>query len=407
MSVQPAIVIPCVGVAIAAMVLAARRDRLVPFTLAQPTWSLAIAASSVGTALIMSAHARATPLLLVLGKTMLVGAHALILRAIVIATGRRFTTWGVVSAVTPILLVALLSGSLMLLAPTAAMRSGLMSLIVAGYATAVVALLIIDEDRDSWPTVIALIACFAVMVLAHLVRWYLLVVQTVEAEKLAMLATDLLIFAWFGLLLGTLAFALTISNRAQKSLAGLAMRDELTALLNRRAFGDQAQRLFARQRRSGAPLAALVIDADHFKRINDRYGHQFGDVVLQVLAKTLSEHLAPPAMVGRVGGEEFHGLIPGVTSIMAEAIADNARRAIERATATEAPVPMTVSIGLAMREDGDMSVEELFARADRALLAAKRGGRSRLVVAQGDGVLRDLSLEWQAPAANVRYIGDR
>nr|WP_225562051.1 GGDEF domain-containing protein [Rhodanobacter sp. DHB23] len=175
------------------------------------------------------------------------------------------------------------------------------------------------------------------------------------------------------------------NETVQAELRRLARTDPLTGTLNRLALDEESLRLFRAADRPNT-LAALIIDVDHFKRINDNFGHVAGDRVLAALAAGIRWRLQPPAVLGRMGGEEFLVLLPDTGVAEAIALAERLRAAI----AAMPSVPdagiagVTASIGIAAYRSGDASVDDLIQRADRALYDAKRAGRNRVVAAVGD-----------------------
>ena len=160
--------------------------------------------------------------------------------------------------------------------------------------------------------------------------------------------------------------------------------DTLTRLKNRRSFNEELNRQFAQRQRQGIHFSLLMIDVDHFKNINDVYGHLAGDLILRSVAQTLLTTLREMDVVCRYGGEEFAVICPGSTLAEAAAGAERARVAIaEQATALkEEMVQVTVSIGIA--EVGESEIAEaLIQRADEALYAAKHAGRNRVHLQDG------------------------
>jgi diguanylate cyclase len=157
-----------------------------------------------------------------------------------------------------------------------------------------------------------------------------------------------------------------------------ALRDVLTALPNRRAYEERIKAEVARVKRYGGKLSLAVADIDHFKRVNDNYGHLAGDKVLKVTAKTLVKSLREADFVARYGGEEFVLLMPDTDLDQARHVVEKLRRAVEacRFHYQAAQVPITLSFGVAQFSEAD-SAESLFARADRALYQAKSEGRNR------------------------------
>ena len=155
-----------------------------------------------------------------------------------------------------------------------------------------------------------------------------------------------------------------------------AQTDELTDLANRRRFMNGLEQEIARANRLGTTLSLVLFDLDRFKRVNDRCGHQVGDLVLRRTADAVREHIRGTDLAARVGGEEFAVLLPGSDASGAATFAENLRHAVEREVVVE-PVawPTTASFGVAQYQEG-MSVETLVGAADRALYQAKAAGRN-------------------------------
>lgn len=165
-----------------------------------------------------------------------------------------------------------------------------------------------------------------------------------------------------------------------------AMTDPLTGLLNRRGMAHEMGRWFADDAAASTGMAMLVLDIDHFKRINDDYGHAVGDVVIRRVAEVFGSVVPEAAMTARFGGEEFVVLVPQTTSQQAMGLAERIRQTIEkmrlvRRQDRQVIAPFTISVGLAMRSVSD-TLETLFERADQALYQAKSGGRNRVVASQ-------------------------
>ncbi|WP_165793594.1 sensor domain-containing diguanylate cyclase [Hyphococcus luteus] len=170
-------------------------------------------------------------------------------------------------------------------------------------------------------------------------------------------------------------------EESESALAELARRDGLTGLLNRRAFDEALSEMYARMDRTGEEGALLTIDVDHFKRVNDTYGHSAGDDVLRAFATLATSSLRPFDQVYRVGGEEFSVLLPGTSTIVAHDLAERLRKEMARhAIATEAgEVSVTISIGGAKATTG-LEPGKLIEAADAALYRAKTTGRNRVVL---------------------------
>jgi len=161
----------------------------------------------------------------------------------------------------------------------------------------------------------------------------------------------------------------------------LASTDELTGIANRRAFMSQLDREIAGATEFGWPLAVAMFDVDHFKLVNDRYGHAVGDRVLQLIAARAASVVRGGDLVGRLGGEEFGILMPGAALDEAAHVAERLREAMETVAELDESLPgVTISIGIAARES-QRSAQELLASADVALYAAKGEGRNRVRIA--------------------------
>ncbi len=169
-----------------------------------------------------------------------------------------------------------------------------------------------------------------------------------------------------------------------------AMIDPLTGIANRRSFLQDGSELMKRQNGGPCPAGVLLLDLDHFKSINDRFGHAIGDRVLQVFADTAKAHVRSSDLIGRLGGEEFAAVLHNVSREKAVALAERIRSAFAEA-ANEVdgrPVGATVSIGMVITtQDAAFDVPALLAQADQALYFAKERGRNRVEVATLDLVL--------------------
>ncbi|MBI5518176.1 MAG: GGDEF domain-containing protein [Deltaproteobacteria bacterium] len=160
----------------------------------------------------------------------------------------------------------------------------------------------------------------------------------------------------------------------------LVTTDGLTNIGNRRAFDDALSRDLSRARRYDRPLSLLMVDIDHFKKVNDRYGHLAGDAVLRQLAVLLKNNLRRDDMVARYGGEEFGVILPEIDRAGAVVTADKLRRlvAIQQFQYDGVDIPLTVSVGVATRGPRDTDAQELVRRADELLYDAKTQGRNKV-----------------------------
>ena len=168
---------------------------------------------------------------------------------------------------------------------------------------------------------------------------------------------------------------------ANERLEILASPDWLTTCLNRRAFTHQVSDHLGAEPEG----AFLVIDADHFKVINDHYGHDRGDEVLRLMAQTIKANLREGDLVGRLGGEEFGVFLTGASQQVAALVAERIRRAIEKTPFMPdgSTCPLSVSVGVAVY-DSPISFSDLFRMADRRLYGAKQSGRNRVIISDGE-----------------------
>jgi diguanylate cyclase (GGDEF)-like protein len=173
-----------------------------------------------------------------------------------------------------------------------------------------------------------------------------------------------------------IAAELAVANRR---LANAALTDLLTGLSNRRSAMDQLQQAWSAAARSGMPLSVMVIDIDHFKNINDTYGHAAGDTVLREAADTLRTSARRGDSVCRIGGEEFLVICPNTDIKAALQSAERLRTTLERKRMTigNREQTITASIGLAARDASTVDIDALVSAADQALYAAKQAGRNR------------------------------
>lgn len=198
----------------------------------------------------------------------------------------------------------------------------------------------------------------------------------------------------FEALLFTIAIAFILlamaKERTELRHKTAALVDSLTGIANRRAFMEGGALLARRHGSHPKPAAVLLMDLDHFKLINDTFGHGIGDRVLQVFADSASTQVTSMDIVGRLGGEEFGALLHDCDKAKAMAVAEQIRAAFA-AQAVEVdgrPVNATVSVGVTVCEQGVLDVSAMLAQADQALYHAKERGRNRVELASLDLILR-------------------
>ena len=179
-------------------------------------------------------------------------------------------------------------------------------------------------------------------------------------------------------------------NQAKSQLATLAVRDELTGLYNYRYLHTRMGEEFKRAERYREPLACIMLDIDHFKHINDRFGHDSGDAVLREVGERLRKAVREIDVVTRYGGEEFLLVLPSTNFSGALSVADRVWRAVgsQPMTISGKPERVTVSLGVAVYPSRDIkSKDQLIKAADRALYQSKREGRDRICVYQHQGYI--------------------
>jgi len=169
----------------------------------------------------------------------------------------------------------------------------------------------------------------------------------------------------------------------ERKLVEKNMLDGLTGVYNRRFLDTKIQEEFSRHRRYDRPFSLIMCDIDHFKNVNDTYGHQCGDIVIKQIAALIGSMLRDTDFLARYGGEEFCCLLPEANLDEALSLAERLRQAIEQEeiNCNGQPLKITVSFGVAYMHDVVKSAESLLQKADEALYAAKKSGRNRVTAA--------------------------
>lgn len=182
---------------------------------------------------------------------------------------------------------------------------------------------------------------------------------------------------------------ITELNRIKEELEQLVNIDMLTGINNRRAFFSTCERELRRRNRNGERISIMMIDIDEFKRINDNYGHAQGDEVLKAIATRLQAHIREFDILGRIGGEEFAIMLPGLDAQAAREVAERLRQEVRRPLAgvnlaesgLSTPLTMTISIGIAEVSHDAHKIDTALSQADHAMYRAKHRGRDRVEVA--------------------------
>ncbi len=265
-----------------------------------------------------------------------------------------------------------------------------------------------DEKLVSrWPAIFMLFAHGALFLLrtplVMLLPW---------APSEAILGSVWLTVLSFEALLFTISVAFILlamaKERTELRHRNAAMIDPLTGIANRRSFLADASQLAKRHLADPKPTAVLLIDLDHFKSINDRFGHALGDRVLETFTQAAGQAVRSTDLLGRLGGEEFAAVLVDTSCDKAASVAERIRLNFAQA-AKEVdgyPVDATLSIGIAYCEDAALDVQELLAQSDQALYFAKEHGRNRVEIATLEMIMackpgaKPASAESIAPAAS-------
>jgi diguanylate cyclase (GGDEF)-like protein len=198
----------------------------------------------------------------------------------------------------------------------------------------------------------------------------------------------------------TAGFLLMCGERLNKDLGRLATLDPLTGVYNRRTMAEIAQKAIAASRRHGRALSLLILDIDHFKRINDQFGHEAGDLALCRVVELVKGELRESDLLARMGGEEFVVLLPDADEAAATALAERVRLRLFNAgfAISGWPVALQVSIGVGTLGPKVSDLETLLRYTDRAMYAAKRAGRNRVVaVSQLGELLAEMASDTPVP----------
>ena len=236
-----------------------------------------------------------------------------------------------------------------------------------------------------------LVALFAVRVrpvaIVNLALLLLTVLVLLLKGVSLLILENSLFFSVAGLVVGcAVAFQLESiyrrSFRLQERLEMESRTDPLTGILNRRALCEEATRRLEESERLSLPMSVLALDLDHFKHINDRYGHPIGDDILKNFVALVQPALRPYDLLGRMGGEEFVVVLPQTVLEEARGVAERIRQTVEDQlrSSLNSEARCTVSIGVAEHWEAEASMDDLFKAADDALYDAKSGGRNRVSV---------------------------
>jgi diguanylate cyclase (GGDEF)-like protein len=263
-----------------------------------------------------------------------------------------------------------------------------------------------EQLVSRWPAIFMLFAHGALFLL----RTPLLAVLPLSSSNHVMGSVWLTVLSFEALLFTiSIAFILLAMAKERTELRHrtAAMVDPLTGIANRRAFLQDAELSAKRHRVNPRPTAVLLIDLDHFKSINDRFGHAVGDRVLEIFTESAGQSIRSTDLLGRLGGEEFAAMLHDTGREKAMAVADRIREAFAEASkdVDSHPVCATVSIGVVHCDGPTLDVPQLLAQADRALYVAKARGRNRVELASLELMRERMDDAQVALATAVTSIG--
>lgn len=236
-----------------------------------------------------------------------------------------------------------------------------------------------------WPAIVVLAAHACLFML----RIPIALSVGVSGEHSSILDSSWLPILLLESLLYVIAFAFIMMAMSKERLELkqklASLIDPLTGIANRRAFFEETIRRLEPGSKDARPLVAILFDLDRFKKINDKYGHSMGDLVLKIFADKARANLRPNDYLARLGGEEFAAILSGIELSTAFALAEQIRISFANELSQgRYNVGATVSAGLALLRDGETEIDSLLARADHALYAAKARGRDRVEIADPD-----------------------
>ena len=323
------------------------------------------------------------PGILAIGFGNMLGSLALTLILLAVLSYRR-DRMAPVLYITPVILMFIAS---MLLADDRETRLIIASFILS-YQTAMIlwALLrggytVVGRGRMIMATtVLVVVVTYTYRGLAMWIGWH----EVAPFQSRDVLTTIFYLINYLGMIFIAFGFVLSTVEQSAEQNRRFALEDPLTGLSNRRALFDAVDKLCARAEAAELPLSLMVIDVDHFKQVNDRYGHLVGDAVLQHVATTIQDRLRSNDIVGRIGGEEFLAVLPDTPP-------DGAKRVAEELLQTMASksflnegeeIGVTISVGLysSARLRSSQTLDAMIAMADEALYKAKAKGRNRIEV---------------------------
>ncbi len=212
---------------------------------------------------------------------------------------------------------------------------------------------------------------YTVVLVASFVGWAVITLQQAQTITYAVYSSAYALI--------TIGFLASVVIEYQRHLIQLATEDPLTRLLNRRGLSDALNVSLAQASRHQLPTSAIMVNIDHFKKVNDNFGHDTGDQVIRLTGDVLSRMTRASDVIARVGGEEYLVVLPDTTLDAARVLAERIRLSIDQhpLLVHRQTIHITISLGVACVE-GAVNLNELSEAADRAMYLAKRGGRNRV-----------------------------
>lgn len=357
-----------IGLNAAILTLLHRLHRQIP---GPSDWALGATCIAAGTFLALQHHLPFPLLAMALANWLVVAGYALVLVGVQRFCGHQANPTALLviatAALLPLLMMRDLEGDL-------AARGVLVSAVMGCFSIAIAVSLDGGEGVARRLTA----GVFSINAVVHfLYGAWILATPTIHAGLADVWVVDMFLLWTISLAFATgAALTLMISERLRDELFRQASHDPLTDLFNRRGFDIVADKLFSTRSRDMHPFSVMMIDLDHFKRINDTHGHEIGDQVLVHVARTLEHHLRAEDVFARWGGEEFIVLMPNCTRHQAVEAAQRLRAALVLHPSNP---KVTISIGTASSGGDGASLTDLKRRADGALYQAKHLGRDRAV----------------------------
>ena len=352
-------------------------------------WAAAMLASGAGSLAVGSRSLMPDAVLLPLGNLLLVGGHFLQYIAITRFFGRPTPSAPAVAVLAAVYLSELFFTVFHDSFPARTAISGFASVV----ALVASGLTLFRASGDTFGPIrfTAVVMSAAAATVATRVLYTL----TLGSEAGSMFAGDNAQFLFLSLYImltitAAFGFMMMVAEKLRDELARLATLDPLTGIYNRRTMVDLAERELARATRAGTRVAALMLDLDHFKQVNDRYGHAAGDEVLRQFVATAQRCLRKQDLIGRYGGEEFFILLPDTSREEALLVAQRLRTEVEhtRAAVRDISIAFTISVGLAHSGHSGFDLDALLRDADAALYCAKERGRNQVVAESSATVAR-------------------